>query len=105
MEGLDKAHKHCFKEAKKYVRDELKIDKFAITNHKIVRYCWEYDNNIDKVKKQLKDHADHVQDIDLKKIQVYPKKFAQPCTYISNFSLTLEISRFSAKLFLLILSF
>lgn len=79
MEPQNLEHKKCFKQAKAYVRNELKVDKFLITNQKIIRYCWELDNNADKVKSALKAHFEKMTSLDLKRIEALPKSFCQPC--------------------------
>lgn len=79
MESLSSEHKACFKKAKAYVRNELQIDKFTITNRKIINFCWEYDNKIKKVIKGLDKHAEWVKKLDMKRIEALPKSTLKSC--------------------------
>ena len=83
MIQLDPKHKKCFKRAKEFVRDHLQVDRFVITNHKIIRFCHELDNDLDRVKHALKKHAGKMKQIDLRRIQKLPRKFCQPCKCFS----------------------
>lgn len=76
MRPTNLKHKHCYKEVKAYVRDRLRADKFTITNHKIIRFCWKYDNDNDKVKQALKEYADAMKQYNLREIQALPKEKA-----------------------------
>jgi ribosomal protein L14E/L6E/L27E len=69
MEIVDKKHVECFNKAKDFVRNELKIEEFVITDKKIENYCFEFDNKFKKVKSELKDHAKIMKEMDLYKIQ------------------------------------
>ena len=82
MEKIQPDHKKCFKIVKNYVRKELKIEKFVITNHKIIRYCWEYNNDPNKVKIEVKKHIEEMNNINLRKLEKLPKAKCQLCKYI-----------------------
>ena len=79
MYTIDSEHKRCFKRAKIFVREELRISRFSITNHKIIRFCHELQNNLNQVKEALQAHAAKMHQIDLKRIEKLPKEYCQPC--------------------------
>ena len=78
MDSQNTKHKHCFKKAKHFIRQELQMDKFQITNLKIIRFCWEFQNDPEKVILQLRQYADRVRQVDLHRVQSLPKSHCMP---------------------------
>ena len=68
MEKVNEKFNKCFEESSQYVRNELSVDKFVITDDKIKKYCYEFDNKTKKVKSELKKHAEKMKQVDLRRV-------------------------------------
>lgn len=93
MQPTDTAHKACFKKVKSFVREDLKIDRFKITNFKIIQFCWEHENKPNKVIKSLKKYAKRMNQLDLERIQTNSKTLLTSCKiFFSNILIFANIS-------------
>lgn len=79
MESTNPAHEACLKKARDFVRNELKIDEFTITDEKIICFCREHDDKPSKAIKSLKKLAERMTQLDLKRVQALPKSVMNSC--------------------------
>jgi hypothetical protein len=82
MEAVNDKHVKCYIKAKDYVRNELKVGEFEMTDQKIEHYCHDYNDKFKKVKPALKDHSTKMKQMDLYRIQSLPISKMDICNQI-----------------------